>query len=442
MAVTGDVILQRPIAQVTEPRFLELISLLRGADVSIGNFEGVIHDYDGPEVYPAAEAGYTWMRAPRSVTDDLRWIGFDAMSLANNHSLDYSYGGLLETRAAFESAGIGYAGTGRNLGEAQLPAFIETATQRVALLSMTSSFAKWGRAGQSRGDVKGRPGVNPLGFHFALDPERLATYLDLAKRLGVWINQISDTEYLLNPPGMHNTLTRVVESSDGPSLVVDEADQRRILATIGDARRRADLVVVQVHNHEWDAELGLTSPPQFIRSFAQAAVTAGADVVLVQGSHALRGLELFASKVIFYDPGDFLGTPQLSRLPHDFYERHRQTLPMDPHNALLSDALVARSDPIFAEPLNPVGGYGYGHAGIRGGILPLLEFDVDGSLSAVTLHPFGIEYAPRVHHALSGIPIRAGGDDARAIVDFVSAASETFGTKVILDGQIGRVEMG
>jgi hypothetical protein len=252
-------------------------------------------------------------------------------------------------------------------------------------------------------------------------------FLDMAEHLGWWISRVGDSEWLFNPPGTHNTITRVVESPDGPGLAVDEFDQERIVASVRDARSRADLLVVHVHNHEWEPALGITSPPQFMRDFARAVVAAGADVVLIQGSHVMRGMEICDSKPVFYDPGDFLGgVSQIARLPGDFYDRHRQTLGVDPYRAMLSDGLKARSNPVFSDPVQPPGGYGR-HTG-GGSVLPMLSFGSDGRLEDVTLHPCAIQRFPKVSQGLSGMPFLIEEEEqARAFIESMASLSEPFG---------------
>src|SRR4030042_63262 len=165
IAVTGDSIINRRVSVYSEERFLSLVKIIRDADVAYTHLETLIHDYEGPELYPAAEAGWTWMRSPSYVVDELKWFGFDMVSLACNHSLDYSYGGLFSTWKVLNEGGMPHAGTGRNLGEARQPAYVDTGKGRVALISIASSFTGWARAGQSRPDLQGRPGLNQLRFH-------------------------------------------------------------------------------------------------------------------------------------------------------------------------------------------------------------------------------------------------------------------------------------
>lgn len=99
-----------------EKGFISLIDIIRDADVGFTNLETLVHNYEGPEIYPAAEAGWTWMRSPAFVIEELKWAGFKIVSHASNHSFDYSYGGLKSTWEALAAAGMVCAGTGNNLG--------------------------------------------------------------------------------------------------------------------------------------------------------------------------------------------------------------------------------------------------------------------------------------------------------------------------------------
>jgi len=308
VAITGDCIINRRLSVYQEERFLHLVKILREADVAYTHLETLIHDYEGAEIYPSAEAGYTWMRSPRFVVDELKWAGFDIVSHASNHCMDYSYGGLISTWKALDEADLPYAGTGRNLGEAREPAYLETTKGRVALISMCSSFSKWARAGEARRDVKGRPGLNPLRFYYVVDTNTIETLKQVAIKLGWWVSQHGKA-WLFNPPGLHNTIYKFVEGDEpGISTVADEDDAEGNLRSISDARRQADYVLVHLHNHELDPEKGLCAPPKFVPPFARACIDSGADVFIGQGSHALlRGIEIYNNKPVFYDPGDFIG---------------------------------------------------------------------------------------------------------------------------------------
>ena len=158
---TGDSLITMKQSVHAEPRFLEMVDIIRGADLAFTNLEMLLHDYEG---YPAAECGGTYTRADPEMIYELAWMGFDMVSTANNHSLDYMYGGLITTLEHLDAAGVPHAGTGIDLAEARQPAYLETPQGRVALIAAVSTFASFGRAGAARRDMHGRPGLNPLRF--------------------------------------------------------------------------------------------------------------------------------------------------------------------------------------------------------------------------------------------------------------------------------------
>ncbi|MEC7769118.1 MAG: CapA family protein, partial [Acidobacteriota bacterium] len=91
MALTGDSIITRRLSVYQEPEFLEMVNLLRGADVAFTNLEMLFHDY---EPYPMHQSGGTYMRAAPALVNELVWAGFDMVSRANNHTGDYGTLGM------------------------------------------------------------------------------------------------------------------------------------------------------------------------------------------------------------------------------------------------------------------------------------------------------------------------------------------------------------
>ncbi len=89
LAVSGDAILNRQVSVWEAERFRSLVEQFRAADVGFTHLEMNLLDYNDPNVYPAAEAGGTWMRAPPAVAAELAWAGIDTVSHASNNALDY-----------------------------------------------------------------------------------------------------------------------------------------------------------------------------------------------------------------------------------------------------------------------------------------------------------------------------------------------------------------
>ncbi|MBI2304951.1 MAG: CapA family protein [Chloroflexi bacterium] len=436
LAVTGDAIINRRLSVHSDERFLSLINILRQADVAYTHLETLIHDYDGPEVYPAAEAGWTWMRSPRFVVDELKWAGFDIVSHASNHSLDYSYGGLMSTWQALREAGLPWAGTGMNLGEAREPAYLDTGKGRVALISMCSSFMGWAKAGETRRDMKGRPGLNPLRFYYQVDAKTLESIKQLAHNMGWWITQVGKT-WLFNPAGLHNAVNRFEEINEpGITPVADEEDVRGNLNSIKDAKRQADYVMVHIHSHEWDPDKGLSVPAKFLPPFARACIDAGADVFVAQGSHSpLRGIEIYRNRPIFYDPGDFMRMSNtVKKLPSDYYWRAGYGGEARRWEATPADAFDAREE--LPPPSSPAGGYIT--ARVPASIVGVCSFAEPGRLTQLKIHPVVWAVKPR---SQGGLPRLADPETARKAIEYLNELSAPFGTTIEFKDGVGLVKM-
>src|SRR5262245_5945941 len=72
-ALTGDSLITMKLSVHTDPPFLKMIDLIRGADAAFTNLEMLLHDY---EPYPSTESGGTYMRADPSMAKELVWAGF------------------------------------------------------------------------------------------------------------------------------------------------------------------------------------------------------------------------------------------------------------------------------------------------------------------------------------------------------------------------------
>ena len=75
-------------------------------DLTVVNLEGTFYDYEANR----ADKTYTF-RAPTSYADILTLSSIEAVSIGNNHALDYGAVGLSNTLEALESRGIAWFGT-------------------------------------------------------------------------------------------------------------------------------------------------------------------------------------------------------------------------------------------------------------------------------------------------------------------------------------------
>ena len=87
-------------------------------------------------------------------------MGFNIVSLANNHVMDLGEDGLKNTIKIIEDNGILHCGAGRNAEEASRPAIIEKEGVKIAVFAYCMYGCKW--LGHVELAAKDNAGVNPL----------------------------------------------------------------------------------------------------------------------------------------------------------------------------------------------------------------------------------------------------------------------------------------
>jgi hypothetical protein len=88
----------------------EVGEILRSADVTFGNLEGVLMD-DGGTAKTCRDPKVCYVfRTPVRYAENLVQAGFDLMSIANNHAGDFGDLGRKSTMKTLDDAGIAYAG--------------------------------------------------------------------------------------------------------------------------------------------------------------------------------------------------------------------------------------------------------------------------------------------------------------------------------------------
>jgi poly-gamma-glutamate capsule biosynthesis protein CapA/YwtB (metallophosphatase superfamily) len=109
--------------------FSGVSSTLRADDLTIGNLECAVATCGSP-----AKKKYTFRASPE-VLPGLHEGGVDAVTLANNHSLDYGRAALLETMRHLREANLPWAGAGTDAASANRPVILHAGRQTVALLA-------------------------------------------------------------------------------------------------------------------------------------------------------------------------------------------------------------------------------------------------------------------------------------------------------------------
>ncbi len=84
--------------------------VLRAADITIGNLEGVIMAGGTPQKTCSSPEACFLFRSPLHYAGHLQAAGFDVLSLANNHARDFGEEGRTASMAALDSYGIRHSG--------------------------------------------------------------------------------------------------------------------------------------------------------------------------------------------------------------------------------------------------------------------------------------------------------------------------------------------
>jgi poly-gamma-glutamate synthesis protein (capsule biosynthesis protein) len=170
----------------------------------------------------------------------------DCCVLANNHVLDWGYGGISDTFDALARASIATAGAGRNMAEAETPAVLAANGRgRVIVLGLGSPSS----------------GIPPS---WAATPDRAG------------VNFLGELS--------HESV-------------------RRIARLVRGIKRPGDAMVVSIH---WGGNWGYAIPEAHIW-FAHALIDrAGVSIVHGHSSHHAKAIEVHNGRLVLYGCGDFL----------------------------------------------------------------------------------------------------------------------------------------
>ncbi|WP_426503474.1 CapA family protein [Dactylosporangium sp. McL0621] len=105
--------------------------VLSGADLAVVNLESAVTERGTPE-----PKEYHF-RAPATAYTALKAAGIDAVTIANNHALDYGRVGFADTLDLAAAAGLPVFGGGRTIDEAYAPLILPVRGVRVALLGFS-----------------------------------------------------------------------------------------------------------------------------------------------------------------------------------------------------------------------------------------------------------------------------------------------------------------
>ncbi|MGQ9705758.1 MAG: CapA family protein [bacterium] len=112
--------LGEPYEKLTE-KYIEVVKIIRDADISIGNLECVICDEGLEEVDKVRYGGGLYYRCSPGHSVLIRDYAFDVLSIANNYMMDYGWEGLCQTMNSLDNMGVKYVGAGCDIDSALKP---------------------------------------------------------------------------------------------------------------------------------------------------------------------------------------------------------------------------------------------------------------------------------------------------------------------------------
>lgn len=204
---------------------------------------------------------HTTKAAPETA-DAMRECGFNVVSVAGNHCMDWGRDAFDDTLKNLLGAGIQPVGAGANIDEARKPVIVDCKGTRVAFLAYCSILPEGFWADENRAGCV---------------PMRAWTVYEQVEK-----------DQPGTPPRIHTYANR-------DDLAAMRADIRA-------ARECADIVIVSMH---WGIHFIPFTIADYQREVAHAAIDEGADIILGHHAHILKGVELYRGKPIFYSLCNF-----------------------------------------------------------------------------------------------------------------------------------------
>lgn len=244
ISAVGDIMLGRYVATLIKDNFdkpfEEVKEVFAESDIKFGNLECVLSDNDLENI--KGKAKNFCLKGPSDMVNVLNTVGFNVLSLANNHIYDYAHDGLIDTIENLSTNNIQTIGAGTNLEDARALKIIEVDNQKIGFLG----------------------------------------YTDLA-----YVN-FSDK----------NEIPAASENKSGVAPTKEEF----ILEDIEKARDKCDLLFISLH---WSDEY-THIPKNSQIELAHKIIDAGADGLLGHHAHNLQGVEIYKDKPIIYNMGNFI----------------------------------------------------------------------------------------------------------------------------------------
>ena len=261
----GDV---GPCREDLDSIFANTAPILKSGAVSFCQLEPVLTDRGTP----LPQARLTCSSTPKAA-GALKRAGFDVVSFATNHCMDWGRDGFFDTLDALKAADLSCIGAGSNLEEARKSAIFDANGVKIAFLAYCSILPQdyWAK--------EKRAGVAPLRAYTVYE-------------------QVEHDQ-----PGTPCRIHTYPYREDMANMKED----------IKKAKQEADIVVVSAH---WGIHFKEAVVAEYQRDYAYAAIDCGADLILGHHPHILKPIEVYKGKAIFYSLGNF-GMEEIGQMKRD-----------------------------------------------------------------------------------------------------------------------------
>ncbi len=234
---------------------------LKNGDLLFGQLEPCLSNVGTP--LPQARLP---MRGNPAGAEAIKAAGFDVISFATNHCMDWGREAFFDTIENLKANDLKVIGAGANLQEARKPVIVTLGDTKIAFLGYNSIIP------QNYFATKDRPGCAPFRALTAF--ERI------------------EHDQPETPVRLH-------------SFPLWE-DLQAMTSDIKEIRKQADIVAVSFH---WGIHFVPAILAEYQKIGAYAAIEAGADIILGHHTHILKPIEIYKGKAIIYSMANFALDP-------------------------------------------------------------------------------------------------------------------------------------
>ena len=414
-AVLGDISQVKPVTGLGAAEFDDVLKIVRGADFALANQEGPAF-HTATKRFAVNETGAMF---PEDTTApwDIKNMGVDMVTVANNHGMDYGADALFEDLRLLKSAGLSYAGAGANMREARAATLLTTPKGRVTVVATAGTFKPNFAAADGRGALAERAGISTV--RTTMFQQVTASEMKTLQQLKAMRSPGSSVDASL--PQQLMVLDQVYRLGDKPGLSyrINEFDLKDIMQAVHTAKQNSDFTIFTIHAHQSATGEDDTNPipGDYLVQLFHSVVDAGADVVAGHGNHLIRGIEIYKGKPIFYGLAsfEFSGQPAGTNVGGE--------------PRLLSEP--GPTGPPSEQSIRQLGG---------GTTLTMWESIFatttweGGKLKEVRIYPIDLNAAGKKP---KGVPAFASAEVGRKILNELKKDSEPFGTNVVIEGESG-----